>query len=744
MINWINFLHIYQPPYQEKEVILRVVKESYWNLVNILKNRPQAKLTLNFSGCLLEHIYNIGEERMIDEFKTLLSNGQIELTGTARYHPILPLLPAKEIKRQIILNDNILKQAFGDSWHPDGFFLPEMAYSLGVAKILKKLNYKWIIIDEIAYKGKLGLVDYNKKYQIEGLGLKVVFRNRALSKTFVPDTVLDLTKKSNAPTILISATDGEMYGHHHQDNKNSFLQVLENPDVKTMTVSEYLNSLPLQPELINPLASSWESSPTELRNKVPYLLWQDPKNKIHQNLWKLRKIAIKAVNGSKEQGVNYEWARHHLDRGLSSCAWWWAADRKLDIFNFITWNPDAIEKGIKELISSIRSLQHVSKRTKLKAEKIYHLLIKEIWKKHWQKYHKTKSPEQKMPLEIKRALSLLNQNFLIKLFKEKIDLEVFKKNEIDYIAIKTFKKKIGKLDFYHIVAKYVVYFKNQKQKPISIFCNANSKESRLGAYLALKYLWEKNFSDNILRCPRPLFYQKQLKATFYLEATGKNLYQYLIDPHPDYDKIKKIVHLAGQWLAKLHNLPVKGVKNFNPMHSKVSTIIPGAKHFLKIIENKHSDYPAYHDQIKELYDKIYHLENQLNDGKKYIIHGDFHPENIVFNERKGIFYAIDYTDCCLAHFTRDLGSFYQQLAYMARKKLPKNKINELQKIFINSYILKRKLKLSAKDRKKFNLYKSWSALRSAVYFLTIVPFDRTRADLLLTESREYLKKIRCL
>ena len=106
-MKWVNFLHIYQPPYQEPEIVQKIARESYWPLVKTLKENKGAKITLNFSGCLLEHLYSIGEEKLLEEFKALAAKGQIELVGSARYHPILPLLPANEIRRQIVLNDHL-------------------------------------------------------------------------------------------------------------------------------------------------------------------------------------------------------------------------------------------------------------------------------------------------------------------------------------------------------------------------------------------------------------------------------------------------------------------------------------------------------------------------------------------------------------------------------------------------------------------------------------------------------------
>ena len=49
MIKWVNFLHIYQPPYQEPEVVQKISRESYWPLVKTLAENSNAKITLNFS-----------------------------------------------------------------------------------------------------------------------------------------------------------------------------------------------------------------------------------------------------------------------------------------------------------------------------------------------------------------------------------------------------------------------------------------------------------------------------------------------------------------------------------------------------------------------------------------------------------------------------------------------------------------------------------------------------------------------
>jgi len=230
---------------------------------------------------------------------------------------------------------------------------------------------------------------------------------------------------------------------------------------------------------------------------------------------------------------------------------------------------------------------------------------------------------------------------------------------------------------------------------------------------------------------------------FYLEAKGENFYQYMINPKTKFGQLKNIANLSGAWIAKLHSLPTEDVKNFNPIQSKISTVLPGPKHFLKLIQKKHRKYPSYYRQTKELFEKINNLEKKLiAKDKKFIVHGDFHPENVVYNHHKDVLSIIDYTDCCLSHYTRDLGNFYQQLGYMVKGTLPQIRIKQLQKAFINSYLKSRKIKFTKDDKNKFELYKAWTSLRSAIFFLTVTTFDRPRADALFEETKSYLKKVK--
>lgn len=384
MIRWINLLHIYQPPFQSKIIIDLVSKESYEWLISLLLKRPKTRWTFNINGSLILHLLEHNHHKILSGFKKLIQRRQIEITGSACYHPILPLLSEHEIIRQIQLNEKQLLAAFGPGLRIRGFFLPEMAYSARVGKIIKKMGFEWVMLDEISFSGKLMPVDPQKKYSIKNIGLRAIFRNRAASKSYVPETLLEKTSSSET---LITANDGEMYGHHHIDFQESLVRCLNSKKIHTLTVSEYLKSLRGKPHAVQARAASWETLPQELNIGIPYALWNHPENPIHQKLFLLQKLAMQLVNHGQNT-KNYEWAQHHLDRGLASCTAWWASERKPDVFSPVAWNPSEIEKGAKEIISSIRSLEELPKIQKLAAEKLYQELLKKIWTRHWKKYAK--------------------------------------------------------------------------------------------------------------------------------------------------------------------------------------------------------------------------------------------------------------------------------------------------------------------------------------------------------------------
>lgn len=378
MITWINFLHLYQPPTQTKGVVDQVAGESYALIPRLLRQYPQLRLTVNFSGSLLELLETHGYQSLLAEYRALVAGGRIELVGSAMYHPILALLPEEEIRRQIRLQMEISQRIFGSAYHPKGFYIPEMTYSKKVADVVRALGFEWIILDEIHFPGQQ--LNNDTRYVIEGNGLSILFRNRSFSKTFPPEYILEHRSDIEGQTLVI-AHDGELYGHWHKDDRGYYARTFTDPGITMLGVSEYLADLKRE-ETIVPREASWESLEEELVAGQPFILWNERDNLIHQALWQFAHFTIGAVN-TRTDDPHYEVARRHTDRGLASCAWWWATRTKLVATAPVCWSPTDIEKGARELLSAVRSLAVLPLETRLEAETQFANVSRLIWEAHW-------------------------------------------------------------------------------------------------------------------------------------------------------------------------------------------------------------------------------------------------------------------------------------------------------------------------------------------------------------------------
>lgn len=355
-MHWANFLHIYQPPTQTEEIVRKVTRECYRPLVKILKENKSGRITLNINACLCEQLVRYGLTDVIDGLGELAQEGRVEFTGSAKYHPILPLIPAPEIERQIELNQKENGSFFKGVYRPKGFFPPEMCYSREVADIVKKMGFAWIIIDEISYNGKLNAYKKDTLYYIRQLEpFRVFFKERRISAAVTYGKCGNLAefKELNRDILskdvyLLTGTDGEVYGHHRPGQEKLLIEVFQDPTIKTCTISELMN-LFNKTETIDPLSSSWSTWEDEIEEGLAYPQWDYPKNSIHKMQWELAKLAIESVKKAEKdfsKSQNWQKARHLLDEGLHSCQWWWVSCRPW-------WDTQMADRGAEVLSQAI-------------------------------------------------------------------------------------------------------------------------------------------------------------------------------------------------------------------------------------------------------------------------------------------------------------------------------------------------------------------------------------------------------
>jgi predicted glycosyl hydrolase (DUF1957 family) len=361
MVVYFAFLfHIYQPPVQIPLVIKQIVNESYKPIIDALKNHPEAKITLNINGTLTEQLHDFGFDDLIREISTLASENQIEFTGSGKFHPLLPLIPEPEIKRQIKLNNHTNHHFFGKKYKPRGFFPPEMAISEELIKIIKKLGYEWIIMSGIANT----LPDFpTTNVSIHPNGLRLLFRDDYISIDCAFDKINNIDafikrlyyKNTSDDYYVILAMDGETFGHHVKHAINNFLiplfqNIPHRDDVKLCTVSEIVDKFPKGYTQI-PRDSSWSTMPYDIATDVPFPLWSDPNNEIHKQQHKFFMYALTMIHLSnkyregmdEEKKILCDNARNLFDRGIHSCQQWWASQRPY-------YSPDMILRGLNEIL----------------------------------------------------------------------------------------------------------------------------------------------------------------------------------------------------------------------------------------------------------------------------------------------------------------------------------------------------------------------------------------------------------
>ncbi len=379
---WANFLHIYQPHDQHKDILDAVATQSYRPILEGIKNRMKVRLTLNINAALLELFDKHGHRDLIDTIREIAGSGQVELTGSAKYHTFLPFLDESEIARQIKINDETAKFYLGDSWRPRGFFPPEMAFSEKIIPILEDLGFSWLILDEIACGGKPGDVDYQSLYKIKNSKLNVFFRERRLSNLIMgavvrsTETLKEAMRDDMASNrYLITAMDGETFGHHRPGLEKMFFEILDDTDFNLIQISEISDSFKNEIEIM-PTASTWASSAEDIKHGSQFLSWSDPANEIHARQKEFTDLVLAEVRKIPPSDPHYKELRHEMDVGLASDQYFWASAKPW-------WSVEMIESVAFHLLEIVRKIPNVSPAIVDRARTLYESIVSTAF--YWQR-----------------------------------------------------------------------------------------------------------------------------------------------------------------------------------------------------------------------------------------------------------------------------------------------------------------------------------------------------------------------
>jgi hypothetical protein len=355
----------------------RVVNESYRPIFNFLVANPKAILTFNINAVLVELWDKHGFFDLIDNVRVLLERDQIELTESAKYHAFLPLIPEREVVRQISLNNQTNSYYFGKKYKPRGFFSPEMSYCAKIAFVIGEMGYKYMLADEIAYNGRLYQAKFDAVYKIKKTDIDIYLRHKNLSNLImgagvrsISEIVPIIDKYSHSPqgdnssSYTLVAMDGETFGHHRIGLEKMLFSLLISPKLQNAKISQ-IGDLIERTEEIVPVDSTWASSERDIAEGNPFNLWFDNGNAIHKLQWELTQLAISATDsGGGSLSVPETNSRKLLDSALHSCQYWWASAKPW-------WSLEMIEQGAFKLWQVVETSEGISISCKEKALGLY-------------------------------------------------------------------------------------------------------------------------------------------------------------------------------------------------------------------------------------------------------------------------------------------------------------------------------------------------------------------------------------
>ena len=275
-INFCFGIHNHQPIGNFQHIFEDAFQRCYWPFLKLLNIYPNFKLSLHYSGILLEWLKNNHPETF-DEIARMVEKGQVEFLTGGFYEPILPVIPDWDKKGQIEKLTQFIKREFKTT--PRGMWLAERVWEPHLPKIISESGIKFVILDDTHFK-------YSGLTEQQLLGYYVTEEQGFVINLFPISKVLRYTIPFKEPEetlkyfrelasqegndLIVYADDGEKFGiwpgtykHCYEDGwMKRFLEAVEkNSDwINMIHFSQALEKLPSFGRIYLPTSSYAEMS----------------------------------------------------------------------------------------------------------------------------------------------------------------------------------------------------------------------------------------------------------------------------------------------------------------------------------------------------------------------------------------------------------------------------------------------------------------------------------------------------
>ncbi|MBD3288744.1 DUF1926 domain-containing protein [candidate division KSB1 bacterium] len=360
-------IHNHQPVGNFESIFEYAMKKAYFPFLELLEKHPQIKMSLHYTGILLEWIQNHSPE-FLDRLKNLIERRQIEMITGGYYEPILINLHDSDKIGQIDKLTEFIKKHLNDN--ATGMWLAERIWEPGLPSPLKKAGIDFTIIDDSHFKtAGLEENDLYGYYVTENLGATMcVFPISEKLRYYIPFQEPQVTidylwhiADDSGSNLIVFADDGEKFGvwpethkHCYEDKwlERFFNTIEQNLDwIEIIHFSEALSQLEPKGIVYLPTASyremmEWAMPPKSIQkyqqfeNKLKdhqlfeqyklfvrggfwrnFLAKYPESNNMHKKALRVNQKLDSLAYGLKKD-ERYKRAQDHLWAGQCNCPYW--------------------------------------------------------------------------------------------------------------------------------------------------------------------------------------------------------------------------------------------------------------------------------------------------------------------------------------------------------------------------------------------------------------------------------------
>ncbi len=211
-------LHNHQPVGNFPWVFQQVYEESYLPMVAALERHPGVRLSLHYTGSLLDWMEETHPD-FLQRIVVLVERGQVEMVSGGYYEPVFPSIPESDRLAQIVRLSEWLERHFKTK--ASGMWIAERVWEPDMPFLLNQAGISWTILDDVHFKN-VGLEneDLYGYYATEDQGkvVKVFATSQALRYTIpwrpASETIETLRRMvtPGGRRMLVMGDDGEKFG----------------------------------------------------------------------------------------------------------------------------------------------------------------------------------------------------------------------------------------------------------------------------------------------------------------------------------------------------------------------------------------------------------------------------------------------------------------------------------------------------------------------------------------------------